>query len=151
MRRNAAASWRSSVLSATPFELDTGSCSALVVRGGGASPNPTDRRLLMQVSPAEFVQHSNSHEAVRPELRLSPTTCSASGAGLSMPPRVAHPAAFQRKTHLAARDSDRTGTAFRAAAHEVDIGGEPLQDVASQPADPPAVETLPSREATEQR
>ncbi len=150
MRKNMAASFRLSVLSAIPFELNTGGCSVLVISERGASRTPTNRRLLIQLLPAQFVQVSDSHEAVRAGPSLSPTTCAASGAGLATPPRIANPTAFQRKTHLAARDSDRTGSACRVTTHEVDIGREPLEDVASQPADPPAVKPLPSREATEQ-
>ncbi len=150
MRRNAAASLRASVLSAIPFELDTGSCSVLVISDRAASRTPGSRRLLRQLLPAQLVQVSDSHEAVRAGLSLSPATCAASGAGLATTPLVTTSAAFQRKIHLAVRESDRTGSACRVAAHQSDIGREPLEDVAAQPADSPTVKTLPLREATEQ-
>lgn len=150
MRRNAAASWRSSVLSAIPFELDTASCSVLVIPDAGASRGPANRRPLMQASGAQLVQRSDSHEAVRAELSLSPTTCSASRAGLSAPLRLACAAASQRKTQLATRESGPAGPAHRMTAHGADIVGEPLEDVAPQPADPPAAKTLTSRKATEE-
>ena len=152
MRRNAAASLRASVLSAIPFEPDTGNCSALVISDRGASRTPTSRRrLLMHLLPAHLIQVSDLHEAVRAGPSLSSATCAASGAGLSAALRFACAAAFQRKAHLATRESDRTRSACGVAAHEVDIVGEPIEDVASQPTDPPAAKTLLSRKAPEQR
>ena len=119
-------------------------------RYDGASRSRMKRRLLMQVLTAH-VQGSDASDAIRAWLCLSSATCASSGAGISAPSRGTYSAAFQRKAQLATRQSDRTRSARRLAAHEADILGEPLEDITSQPADPPAVKTTSSREAAEQR
>ena len=70
-------------------------------------PTSKEPSAAMQLS-AQLVQLSDSHEAVCAGLSLLAATRAASGAGSSAPPCVTRPAAFQRKTQLAARDSDRT-------------------------------------------
>lgn len=119
-------------------------------RYDGASRRRMRRGLPMYVLTAD-VHGSDASDVVRARVGLSSDTGALSGAGLSAPARVACAAASQRKAQLATRQSDWTRSACRLAAHEADIVGEPLEDVTSQPADPPAVKKTFSREATEQR
>lgn len=119
-------------------------------RYDGASRSRMRRGLPMYVLTAD-VHGSDASDAVRTRVGLSSDTGALSGAGLSAAARVACAAALQRKAHLATRQSDWTRSACCLAAHEAGIVGEPLEDVTSQPADPPAVKTTSSREATEQR
>jgi hypothetical protein len=119
-------------------------------RYDGASRSRMKRGLPTHVLTAD-VQVSDASDAVRARFCLSSATCASSGAGMSARSRVTHSAAFQWKAQLASRQPDWTRSAYRLAAHEADIVGEPLEDVTSQPADPPAVKTTSSREATEQR
>jgi hypothetical protein len=55
------------------------------------------RRGVLTYDLTAGVQVSDASEAVRAWLCLSSTMCAASGAGLSAPPCVTSPAAFQRK------------------------------------------------------
>jgi len=97
------------------------------------------------------VQFPDSGDAVQPVFGLPSDTCALSRAGLSTAPRLARHAAFERKAHLPTRHSDRTRSACRVAARKADIFGEPVEDIAAQPADSPAAKSLLSRKLPEQR
>jgi len=76
-------------------------------RYDGASRSRRKRGLPTHGLTAD-VHGSNASDAVRARLGLSSDTGALSGAGLSSPSRVACAAAFQRKAHLAPRQSGRT-------------------------------------------
>lgn len=109
------------------------------------------RRGLPTYALTAGIHGSEASDTVQIRLSLSSDTDTPSEAGLSVPSRVACAGAFQRKAHLAPRQSDWPRPACGVAAHEPDIFGKPIKHVASQPADPPAAKTLPSRKAPEQR
>ena len=119
-----------------------------IPRYDGASRSRIRRGLPTHVLTAE--QDSEESGAVWAGLGLLSTTMTSTGAGVSAPLRIACAAASQRKAELASRQSGPAWPVRRVAAHGADIVREPLDNVAPQPADPPAAKTLTSREATEQ-
>lgn len=119
-------------------------------RYDGASRSRMNRAFPTLVLTAH-VQFSDSDNAVQPVFGLPSDTCAISRAGLSTAPCIACAAAFKREAHLPTGHSDGARSARRVAARQADIVRAPVEDVASQPADRAAAESLFSREAADQR
>jgi hypothetical protein len=68
---------------------------------------------------------------------------------MSATARGTRPAAIERQAHLAPAQVGRTWAVWLPAGQKTDIVGHPIEHIASQPADPPAVEYAFSRESAE--